>query len=50
MGGFSTSTTAEGPGLIASTVRQWRRTVMKSYTKPELKKHDTLKQVTFSSH
>jgi hypothetical protein len=27
-----------------------RRDAMKKYTKPELKKHATLKQVTFSSH
>ena len=27
-----------------------RRYAMKKYTKPELKKHATLKQVTFSSH
>ena len=27
-----------------------RRNAMKKYTKPELTKHATLKQVTFSSH
>jgi hypothetical protein len=27
-----------------------RRYAMKKYTKPELKKHAALKQVTFSSH